>query len=171
MNRAEDIDWQHPEVVTKLVDTLLEETLDWRARARPSSTKEIDGPALLGALRYVGEKLDAFQMARYLEDNRHWGSDQELVYALRGAATWRESIIRDMKRKLNPTTAPEDRYQVGFRFSYGGGAYEITNIDRDLTHAYAVQRIGSSNGPSHHLSRDRLDELFDDGAKVLLRGY
>jgi len=123
-------DWQHPTVQEQLPTRLMTRVGPWRqAAGRKDYTEDRD--AIVDALAFVGEKLDAYQMARFLEDSRQWPSDADLVDTLRAARTERKQIILELQSQHAVKHAGR-QYPVGFRFRDAWSSWEIIQRNDDF---------------------------------------
>lgn len=117
-------DWQDRKVVEDLADTLMTEIRSWREDNGRKGNESSDRTDLMRAIVYAGQKLDAFQMARYLEDSRLWPADQALVLQLRPASSFRDRILAELNRPPAPPVV-EGEVRVGIHFSVGSTIYEV----------------------------------------------
>lgn len=123
-------DWQSPAVLARLVEDVAIELKPWlEGRDRNNHTQNLADIA--GALLFGGERLDGFQMARYLEDSRYWPSDEALVGHLKFARELRKAVIARLNRELaaSPLENQEGEVVVGTLFyCLKGNVWEVTEI-------------------------------------------
>lgn len=96
-------DWQSADVIDLLTTQMMTDLYEWRHDRGRALRGADDSADLRRAIVFAGQKLDAFQMARFLEDSRLWPADQQLVLKLQYAAKERARIVA----KLNEPPAPE----------------------------------------------------------------
>lgn len=152
----ETIDWQHPEVKTRLVAWLKDELRGWRSDWIASATDTRVESDLTRALDYCGERIDGYEMGKYLEISRQWPMDAGAVHILHLATSHRIQIIGDVKRERTPKTErAEGDWQVGDFFSVENDyrVFQITAIDRNRS--YEVH-IVCGDGANYDVSFDWL---------------
>jgi hypothetical protein len=123
----ENIDWQHPEIARRLAVKLSAALSAWRV-VHGLPTRERDTVDLLEAITFTGERLDAFQMARFLEDSRLWPSDQALVITLADSKKIREKVITEFQAELAPKLLGNQGPQIGQKITRNNGVIEFELI-------------------------------------------
>lgn len=128
--------WQDKEVILRTVSKLAPLVTGWlEAKGIPIDATKRD-TALQAAIIYAGEKADAYQMARWLEDSRSWPADAALVRQLADATRLRTEAIKELEAERAPKPVlPQgnEPLPIGLRFIDAPGpptgtVYEIANV-------------------------------------------
>lgn len=122
------IDWQHPDIPRRLAEKLSGALSAWRL-AHSLPVRATDHRDLLDAIVFAGERLDAFQMARFLEDSRLWSSDQALVITLADSKKIREKVITELQQELAPKLLGNQGPQLGVKVTRNNGQIEFELIE------------------------------------------
>lgn len=151
-DQVASFDWQHPRVLSELSRTLVElpsfrSWLDAAGRVHLGDRNSAD---IEQALRYCGEKIDSYQMARFLEDSRSWPSNEGLCELLGASRVERTKLIKKFENELRPKPAKKQGIPLGAILKAQGEDWQVIGISHadtpEESHYLLEQKTGSSAG-------------------------
>ena len=127
LDESDPIHWQDEDVTERLVKHLLDKSEPWRAACGAGVVDNLERAsiAMQDALAFAGERADAYQIARRLEERWFWPVDEKLVRCLSDLQGRRDAIIQELEKERNHK---KFEFEPGFRFQNPHYYFTITEV-------------------------------------------